>query len=408
MIGLIGATASDVGQVREANEDRAYYSGTIAAVADGMGGHAAGEIASALAIAEVSGIRGPLSVRGFCRVVESANRRIYDSGLKPELRGMGTTIVAATLEADLNLVHLLNVGDSRGYLVRGSTISQVTVDHSLVEDLVRQGSIDREDALVHPQRNIVTRALGIAANVVVDTFAVEVKPGDRIILCSDGLSNEIDDAQIAKLAVASDDPAELAQTLVEAAVEAGGKDNVTVAVLIVTEDGEVPAVQNFMSLDDVEGDPESFGQHTEVDLHPIQITASNETVGVVVEQKAPRRRLSRVVLSVAVVAILATAYFTASWYATSAWFVDESAGEVVIYQGRPGGFLFWNPKVKTETGIASDDLDGASVERVNAKTVWASLAEAEAFVDNLDLANTDPTKPDTTKPDTTTSVTTGG
>lgn len=321
---------------------------------------------------------------------------------------MGTTIVAATLEADLNLVHLLNVGDSRGYLVRAGNISQVTVDHSLVEDLVQQGSIDREDALVHPQRNIVTRALGIAANVVVDTFAVEVKPGDRIILCSDGLSNEIDDAQIAKLAVASDDPAVLAQTLVDAAVEAGGKDNVTVAVLIVTEDGEVPAVQNFMSLDDVEGDPESFGQHTEVDLDPIQIVASNETVGVVLEQKAPRRRLFRVVLSVAVVAVLATAYFTASWYATSAWFVDESAGEVVIYQGRPGGLLFWNPKVKTETGIASDDLDGASVERVKAKTVWASLAEAEAFVDNLDLADIDPTTPDTTTSDTTASDTTGG
>ena len=383
MIKMTGATATDVGQVREINQDRVFLSKTIAAVADGMGGHAGGEVASALAIAQISGIRTTVSVEAFHNIIEGANRRIYEAAIKPDLRGMGTTLVAATLDAERNVVHILNVGDSRAYLVRDGAISQITVDHSLVEDLVRQGSIDPEDTRSHPQRNIVTRALGISDNVMVDTFEVEAHSGDRIILCSDGLSNELNDADIAALTAEADTAADAADELVSAAVQAGGKDNVSVAVLILTTDGESPGGGlDFAGLDESDG-LEFSGPPTEVGIEPVRVKASTTNVGPPEATKSRSFPWRGALLAALVAAILGVAVFATSWYATSAWFVDEQAGEVVIFRGRPGGLLFWDPTVEEATGIASDELDGASTERVKARTVWSSLDEAQELVDLL-------------------------
>ena len=200
---LAGASASHVGQVRDNNQDRALYTATLGAVADGMGGHVGGEKAAAMAIAEFNGVRGVLSEQRLIDVVQAANRRIYEAALQPSLRGMGTTIVVASFDPTKAVVTLVNVGDSRGYLLREGEFRQVTVDHSLVEDLIREGQITEEEARVHPQRNIVTRALGIMPEVEVDAFAVRVQPGDRLLLASDGLSNEVDPDHIASILTAA-------------------------------------------------------------------------------------------------------------------------------------------------------------------------------------------------------------
>lgn len=231
MIRIQSAAATHVGQVRENNQDRALVSGQLAAVADGMGGHAGGDKAAALAIAELSGVSGTISDKSLIKVVQAANKRIFKVALAPELRGMGTTMVAAIVDNDTELMSMVNVGDSRGYQLRDGVLRQVTDDHSLVKDLLRAGRLTEEEARVHPQRNIVTRVLGISEDVDVDLFTIELEPGDRYVLCSDGLTDEVDDAGIAEILLRSETSADAADELVTVAVKNGGRDNVTVAVL---------------------------------------------------------------------------------------------------------------------------------------------------------------------------------
>lgn len=231
MIRLDSAASTHVGRVREVNQDRALVSGQIAAVADGMGGHAGGDKAAALAIAELSGIRGTISAERLVKVVQAANKRIFKVGLSPALRGMGTTIVAAVVDSADEVMSIVNVGDSRGYQLRDGQFSQVTEDHSLVEDLMRAGQLTAEEAKIHPKRNIVTRVLGIGEAVDVDVFPVNLSPGDRYVLCSDGLTNEVDDAGIVAILNRNPSAAGAAEELVTTAVNNGGRDNVTVAVI---------------------------------------------------------------------------------------------------------------------------------------------------------------------------------
>ncbi|MEZ5343833.1 MAG: hypothetical protein R2706_21070, partial [Acidimicrobiales bacterium] len=181
---------------------------------------------------------------------------------------------------------------------------------------------------------------------------------------------------------------------VDAAVEAGGKDNVTVAVLLVIDDGATPTplmVRSKLDEEVDQVDEADAGVRTEVGIQPIRVTASTATVGAAASAPAKRPFPWRgVAFAVAVAAILGLATLVTSWYATSAYFVDEQAGEVVILHGRPGGLLFWDPTVEEKTGIDSSLLDGASVERVKAQTVWSSLEEAQALVDLLVVVDPTP------------------
>ncbi len=243
---LWGGTASHVGNVREVNQDRVYFRGSVAALADGMGGHQGGERAAELAIGEFRIVRAQLSQAELVDVVEEANRQVHHQAADPSLRGMGTTMVALGLHQN-DTITVANVGDSRAYWLRGDYLAQITEDHSFVEDLVRQGRLSPEEATIHPQRNILTRALGIADEVLVDRFDIEPQIGDRFVLCSDGLFNEISVDEITDILLEIEDPAEAANALVAAALATPCRDNVTVAVVNVVADDH-PAVVDMTDM----------------------------------------------------------------------------------------------------------------------------------------------------------------
>jgi PPM family protein phosphatase len=244
---LLGATATHVGNVRENNQDRAHFGGYVGVVADGMGGHQGGETAAAIAISEFIEVTAPIGPSGLVELVEEANRAVFERAADPDLRGMGTTLVALTLRPAEEKVSVVNVGDSRAYFLRGDEFGQLTHDHSLVEDLVRQKRLTPDEALNHPQRNILTRALGIASHVEVDRFLIPTKVGDRFLLCSDGLFNEVSVDHIKSLLQQHTAPNAAADALVAAALSGAGRDNITVVVVDVVADGDGGNLSTTMS-----------------------------------------------------------------------------------------------------------------------------------------------------------------
>ncbi len=235
---LLGGTGSHVGNVREANQDRVFFGGQLAALADGMGGHQGGERAAELAIGQFKRAGGELSESDLVDMVLAANRAVHGHASENGLPGMGTTLVALTLHGDQTMT-VANVGDSRAYWIRGDYMNQITEDHSFVEDLVRQGRLTHEEAAIHPQRNILTRAIGIGVEVEVDRFPIdEPAIGDRFLLCSDGLFNELSEDRILEIILASPDPGTAAKQLIDATLETPCRDNVTVAVVEVVADDD--------------------------------------------------------------------------------------------------------------------------------------------------------------------------
>lgn len=234
--------ASDVGQIRSNNQDSKLIIDDVSvfAVADGMGGHQGGEVASAIAVETLEAVITEPTVDSVVEAVKEANRRIFSRAADDDdLRGMGTTLVAIALVnrgAEDEEVAWVNVGDSRVYLLRDDRLVQLSRDHSLVEDLRRGGQLSEEEAAVHPQRNILTRALGIDEAVQVDTDSVMPFNGDRFLLCSDGLFNEVDPDTIVEVLTSSEDPDASAAELVRLANEGGGRDNITALVVDVTDD----------------------------------------------------------------------------------------------------------------------------------------------------------------------------
>ncbi|GAB3117356.1 protein phosphatase 2C domain-containing protein [Janibacter alkaliphilus] len=238
----VGA-ATDVGRVREHNEDAAIAEGVVFAVADGMGGHAAGEVASGIAVdtlREIAG-RAPLSVEDLEQQLDAANRRILGAvHEQPERRGMGTTVTGVALVSVGGTDHwaVFNVGDSRVYRWLDGTLSQVTVDHSEVQEMISAGVITPDEARTHPLRNVVTRSLGTDAQHQPDVWVIPPYPGERFVICSDGLTNELDDRDLRELLQEHPDAQQAAEQLVREAVVAGGRDNVT--VVVVNLEGEPP------------------------------------------------------------------------------------------------------------------------------------------------------------------------
>jgi protein phosphatase len=240
MMLLKHGVATDTGNVRPQNEDAYVASDHLFAVADGMGGHNAGEVASALATTLLleRAVGQTLSPEWFVEAITSINRTIHESAAEStERRGMGTTICALALvksqeaSSEPQQVALANVGDSRIYLARSGKFRQLSVDHSYVQELVTEGLITEEEARVHPRRNIVTRALGIDDRVAVDSWLIPLFPGDRFILCSDGLVDEVPTSDIAELAAQQREPQIIADALVALAKRNGGRDNITVVVV---------------------------------------------------------------------------------------------------------------------------------------------------------------------------------
>ena len=232
--------ATDVGKVREVNQDCVFSSigpvgclPNLLIVADGMGGHKAGDIASRLTVDSVVDKLSKVNSKDYISVITDTiikvNKEVIDKAAESQdYAGMGTTLVVATVFD--NILKVANVGDSRLYVV-GEDIIQITRDHSLVEEMVINGQLDRADARVDKRKNIITRAIGGESKVEAEMFSVELKPEDKILMCSDGLSNMVDDAEILEIINREPDIEKAARMLIDAANENGGKDNISVVIV---------------------------------------------------------------------------------------------------------------------------------------------------------------------------------
>ena len=232
--------ATDVGKVREVNQDCVFSStGPVGClpnlfiVADGMGGHKAGDIASRLTVDSVVDKLSKVNSKDYISVITDTiikvNKEVIDKAAESQdYEGMGTTLVVATVFE--NILKVANVGDSRLYVI-GEDIIQITRDHSLVEEMVTNGQLDRADARVDKRKNIITRAIGGESKVEAEMFSVELKPEDKILMCSDGLSNMVDDTEILEIITREPDIEKAARMLIDAANENGGKDNISVVIV---------------------------------------------------------------------------------------------------------------------------------------------------------------------------------
>jgi PPM family protein phosphatase len=235
---LSSFAGSDVGRVRSGNEDSYFCGQTVFAVADGLGGHQGGEVASAAAVEPLARLDGREladpgeAAEALANAIRAANEAILDRAAgDPALYGMGTTVTAAAFAGDRSL-QLAHVGDSRAYLLREGGLAQLTTDHTVVGELVRRGRLTPEQAAIHPERSILTRAVGLDPRVPVDLpDPLELKSGDQLLLCSDGLTETVDDDQIARLLSAAPDGHAACTSLIDAANDAGGPDNITVVLV---------------------------------------------------------------------------------------------------------------------------------------------------------------------------------
>ncbi len=230
MITLRTAGRTDIGQLRENNEDVIFTGDRLALVADGMGGHPGGEIAAEVVAGVVPAVFTGQSVDELQAAVRAANWAIRErAAAQPDLEGMGTTVCAAGL-LDTGHVALVNVGDSRAYLFREGSLTHLTQDHSLTADLIERGELREEEATQHPYYGILTRALGVGSDVDIDQTTLAVEEGDRIVLCSDGLFNELSDEEIGSALAGDEDVATIIESLIERAIAGGGRDNIAVVI----------------------------------------------------------------------------------------------------------------------------------------------------------------------------------
>lgn len=234
------SSLTDIGNTREMNQDYLYSSEesvgklpNLFLVADGMGGHKAGEFASRYVVEHIvrsiKGSKEEEAVVILSESIETANRKLKEyADAHQQMRGMGTTIVAAVIQGRTLIV--ANVGDSRLYIV-GEEITQVTQDHSLVQEMVRLGQMDPQSAKNHPDKNIITRAVGVSEKIKIDIFERQLRAGDYIILCSDGLTNMVEDSVILQILHGAGSLSDKAERLIELANKNGGKDNITVIII---------------------------------------------------------------------------------------------------------------------------------------------------------------------------------
>jgi serine/threonine protein phosphatase PrpC len=235
---LSSFAGTDVGRARSGNEDSYFCGRTVFAVADGLGGHQGGEVASAAAVEPLAALDGREfaepgeAAEALTATIREGNAAILDRAAgDPGLWGMGTTVTAAALAGD-RFLQLAHVGDSRAYLLRGGSLEQLTTDHTVVAELVRRGRLTPAQAAIHPERSILTRAVGLDPRIPVDIpDPLELRDGDQVLLCSDGLTEAVDDGPIAELLSSTPDGTAAGQALIDAANAAGGPDNITVVLL---------------------------------------------------------------------------------------------------------------------------------------------------------------------------------
>ncbi len=339
---LIYASRTNVGCVREHNEDNFATQPPLFVVADGMGGHEAGEVASEIAVNTMLANFSKIHDGGSLgRAVQAANHDVIrgasDGTGKP---GMGCTMTAVTIVDDK--LTIAQVGDSRAYLLHDGKLQQLTRDHSLVADMVDQGSITREEARVHPMRSVITRALGSDPKMEPDIYNLHIAEGDRLLLCSDGLTSMVDDPEIEAILLVQPDPETCCDNLIQEALSAGGADNITALVV-----DRVSASEARANKERAEG----------------------------------RRHIPKApfIFVAALVVVIVAAALGVNAYARSSYYLIDQDGSVAIYQGLPGDFagvirLSW---LQEQTDVPVDQLPISTAQRLEEGIQVDSLEEAQ-------------------------------
>ncbi len=318
------ARQSDTGRVRDHNEDRAYAHDELVAVADGMGGAAAGEVAAQLAIRAIRQLTGPIDRENLRAALLSANEAIRRTAQSdPTKVGMGTTMTAVAV--DDGTAQIVHVGDSRAYLWREGSLRQLTDDHSVVGEMVRRGTLTADEALHHPHRNVITRALGADPEIEVDATTEELRPDDVLLLCSDGLYTEVENAGIAAVLASAASIDDAARTLVERANAAGGADNVTVVLARIGYGPRTGAVRT-------DGGGGTTQEHPVLDAAPVPAVGIGARV--LEPASTSRRRISRNGLLVGAAVLVVLLMIGGAWWAVLRSFtIQTSGGTVWVDQG---------------------------------------------------------------------------
>src|SRR4051812_20620038 len=335
------AVRTDTGRQRNANEDSLFTDAPLFVVADGMGGAQAGEVASrAAAESFAHDLPSAPPERLLEETIEGANRTIHELARKdPGLAGMGTTITAALVDLEAEEVAIGHVGDSRAYRLRGGRLEQLTRDHSLVEEMRRKGQLTDAQAEDHPQRSIITRALGPEPEVQVDLQTVPAQAGDVFLICSDGLTTMLDDEKIGQVLDRATSLQSAARALVDEANRAGGRDNITIVTFRL--DGADAAAADGAATPPAEGatligsDAEVAGlSATEVRKRAAAEAARKRRAEL---EAQPRRRGVKRALTVLVAALAIAALAFGAWYGNrQIWFLGtDEAGRVALYRGAP-------------------------------------------------------------------------
>ncbi len=410
-LSLRTAARSDVGLVRTGNEDSGYAGPDLLVVADGMGGHAAGELASAAAVAtlaelETEGMDDADAVSRLAAAVEQTSERIADIiAAQPELAGMGTTLTALAWLGEPDRAALVHVGDSRAYLLRDDELSQLSRDHTYVQALVDAGRIGPAEAATHPRRNLLMRTIDGMHPAEPDISVREARLGDRFLVCSDGLSGVVDDAELHRL-LGLPDPTAAVTALVDAALAGGAPDNVTCLVADVVELDDADRQATRPVVVGAAGEPRTRerlpGFEFPVDAQPDPVSvvrvntapdARDEGPAALArvyaeEQTASRRRSRRWLLGtlLAVLLVLAvTAAAFAAW-ARDQWYVGERDGYVVVFQGVPGSL---GPlplhRVSATSELRLDQLPTFEANKVRDTIFAASESAATDTVTRLEV-----------------------
>ena len=362
------AGQSQTGHVRRHNEDSYLMRGPLFLVADGMGGAAAGEIASTMCTEAFAGVdlirlRGADALR---RAVSDANTAIHSRAQEdPELTGMGTTAIAALVDDDTGKVAFAHVGDSRAYLLRDGGLQRLSEDHSVVSELVAAGQLTEEEASSHPQRNVITRVLGAEPTVEVDGFVLEGRPGDIVLLCSDGLTAMVDDDRIAELLAEATSAENAVRSLVRAALDRGGEDNVTAIVfrLDQVDDDRTGQIRTILTTDPDLDDPDDGGR------------------------RHGRRALF---IGLGVVGAVALLTVGAAVGLRESHFIgaDEASGRVEIYQGVPWELAFG---IKLYHPVEATPISYASLAPETRKQLFdhrlRTLSSAKEAVSRIEAGN---------------------
>ncbi len=331
---------TDIGCLRDHNEDSLVVTPPLFAVADGMGGHAAGEVASEIAVRVLSELAPEHpDVEALGRAIEEANRAVIQAAREGRGRqGMGTTMTAAMLEGERLVI--AQVGDSRAYLLHQGKLQQLTRDHSLMADMIEAGQLTPEEARTHPQRSVITRALGSDAHLHPDIYEINVETGDRLLICSDGLSGMIFDDQIENTLRRVQDPQRCASQLVNEAIAAGGHDNVTLIVADVTGYAEVRR-----------------------------------------KKLARKTKLSIALVLVLFAAIIAGAAWGTQTYLNTAAYLANDNGKVAVYRGVPGSVLGLSfSHLERTTDVTVADLQPGVANRLNEGIRVDDMEAADALV----------------------------